>query len=254
MKARLCGSFIYNPEFAHVATRLREVHDCWHAIFALPTTVSGELALKLIEFTQTGLPMCLHPFPPLHSPHPVRSLLPPSLVVRLREVHDFWHTVFALPTTVSGELALKLIEFTQTGLPMCLHPFPPLHSPRPVRSLLSPSLVVRLREVHDFWHTVFALPTTVSGELALKLIEFTQTGLPMCLLASLGAPIRLSPARRSLLSSIYPWALGAGIRAVPLAGIYYERRFGEDLSDLRLEWKIAPAPPRFFERKGAAAS
>ncbi|CAI5947382.1 unnamed protein product [Closterium sp. NIES-65] len=97
-------------------------------------------------------------------------------------------------------------------------------------------VATRLREVHDFWHTIFALPTTVSGELALKLIEFTQTGLPMCLLASLGAPIRLSPARRSLLlSSIYPWALGAGIRAVPLAGIYYERRFGEDLSDLRLE-------------------
>ncbi|CAI5995158.1 unnamed protein product, partial [Closterium sp. NIES-64] len=127
------------------------------------------------------------------------------------------------------------------------------HERPPVRFIDDPELAyvaTRLREVHDFWHTIFALPTTVSGELALKLIEFTQTGLPMCLLASLGAPIRLSPARRSLLlSSIYPWALGAGIRAVPLAGIYYERRFGEDLSDLRLEWKIAPAPPRFFERK-----
>ncbi|CAI5507641.1 unnamed protein product [Closterium sp. Naga37s-1] len=132
------------------------------------------------------------------------------------------------------------------------------HERPPVRFVDDPELAyvaTRLREVHDFWHTIFALPTTVSGELALKLIEFTQTGLPMCLLASLGAPIRLSPARRSLLlSSIYPWALGAGIRAVPLAGIYYERRFGEDLSDLRLEWKIAAAPPRFFERKGAAAS
>ncbi|CAI5532139.1 unnamed protein product [Closterium sp. Naga37s-1] len=134
------------------------------------------------------------------------------------------------------------------------------HERPPVRFIDDPELAyvaTRLREVHDFWHTIFALPTTVSGELALKLIEFTQTGLPMCLLASLGAPIRLSPARRSLLlSSIYPWALGAGIRAVPLAGIYYERRFGEDLSDLRLEWKIAPAPPRavplpgiYYERR-----
>ncbi|GJP60516.1 hypothetical protein CLOP_g17763 [Closterium sp. NIES-67] len=132
------------------------------------------------------------------------------------------------------------------------------HERPPVRFIDDPELAyvaTRLREVHDFWHALFALPTTVSGELALKVIEFSQTGLPMCLLASLGAPIRLSPARRSLLlSSIYPWALGAGIRAVPLAGIFYERRFGDDMSDLRLEWRIAPAPPRFFEKTGVVAA
>ncbi|KAJ0724956.1 putative ubiquinone biosynthesis protein Coq4 [Helianthus annuus] len=39
--------------------------------------------------------------------------------MRAREVHDFWHPLFGLPTNLIGELALKVIEFEQMLLPMC---------------------------------------------------------------------------------------------------------------------------------------
>jgi len=49
--------FVDDVELAYVATRSREVHDLWHVLFQCPTTVQGELALKALEFAQTGLPM-----------------------------------------------------------------------------------------------------------------------------------------------------------------------------------------------------
>lgn len=44
--------FVDDAELAYVATRYREVHDLWHVLFRCPTTVSGELALKAVEFFQ----------------------------------------------------------------------------------------------------------------------------------------------------------------------------------------------------------
>lgn len=49
--------FVPDEELAYVATRSREVHDVWHVLFDCPTTVQGELALKALEFVQTGMPM-----------------------------------------------------------------------------------------------------------------------------------------------------------------------------------------------------
>lgn len=49
--------FVSDEELAYVATRSREVHDVWHVLFDCPTTVQGELALKALEFVQTGMPM-----------------------------------------------------------------------------------------------------------------------------------------------------------------------------------------------------
>lgn len=46
--------FVDDDELAYVATRYREVHDLWHVLFRCPTTVSGELALKGVEFFQVG--------------------------------------------------------------------------------------------------------------------------------------------------------------------------------------------------------
>ena len=48
--------FVQTEELAYVATRAREVHDLWHVLFDCPTTVQGELALKALEFAQTGNP------------------------------------------------------------------------------------------------------------------------------------------------------------------------------------------------------
>lgn len=105
------------------------------------------------------------------------------------------------------------------------------------------SLLCRAREVHDFWHVLFGLPTTVSGELGLKMVEFIQTGLPMCGLSVLGGPLRLSSQRRStVVSQLYPWALTAGMNAPPLMCIYYEKEFHKDLEEMRLRLCIQPCP------------
>ena len=37
------------------------------------------------------------------------------IVARSREVHDFWHVLFACHTNVFGEVALKALEFVQVG-------------------------------------------------------------------------------------------------------------------------------------------
>ncbi|KXZ41294.1 hypothetical protein GPECTOR_572g612 [Gonium pectorale] len=104
-------------------------------------------------------------------------------------------------------------------------------------------VMCRAREVHDFWHVLFDCHTNVFGELALKGLEFVQTGLPMTGLAVLGAQYRLPPADRELLQRHYlPWALRAGNRCEDLMSIYYERHFEEDLERVRQEHRIIPAP------------
>ena len=65
---------------------------------------------------------------------------------------------------------------------------------RPVRFVDDEELAyvaTRARETHDLWHVLFGCPTTVQGELALKALEFAQTGMPSAALATLAAPLRL---------------------------------------------------------------
>ncbi|GLI59355.1 hypothetical protein VaNZ11_001220 [Volvox africanus] len=105
-------------------------------------------------------------------------------------------------------------------------------------------VITRAREVHDFWHVLFGCHTNVFGELALKGLEFVQTGLPMTGLAVLGAQYRLNPADRELLQRHYlPWALRAGSRSSDLMCIYYEQHFEDNLEEMRREHRIIPAPP-----------
>lgn len=114
-------------------------------------------------------------------------------------------------------------------------------------------VITRCREVHDFWHVLFDCHTNVFGELALKGLEFVQTGLPMTGLAVLGAQYRLGPSDRELLQRHYlPWALRAGSRARDLMCCYYEKHFEDDLEALRREWRIIPAPqpPEHLRFKG----
>ncbi|KAF5909443.1 ubiquinone biosynthesis protein COQ4, mitochondrial isoform X2, partial [Clarias magur] len=50
----------------------------------------------------------------------------------------------------------------------------------------------RYREVHDLVHTILGMPTNMLGEVAVKLFEAAQTGLPMCIMGSVLGPLRLS--------------------------------------------------------------
>ncbi|KAG6557578.1 hypothetical protein Mapa_000854 [Marchantia paleacea] len=104
-------------------------------------------------------------------------------------------------------------------------------------------VATRAREVHDFWHVLFDLPTSVMGELALKMVEFYQTGLPMCFLSVAGASWRLNLKQRNYLFTHYaPWALKAGTSCSDLMCIYYEEHLNEDLEAVRRHWGIVPAP------------
>ncbi|XP_073271410.1 ubiquinone biosynthesis protein COQ4 homolog, mitochondrial-like [Primulina huaijiensis] len=116
----------------------------------------------------------------------------------------------------------------------------------PVRFMETEELAyvaTRAREVHDFWHTLFDLPTNLIGESALKVIEFEQMLLPMCALSVMGGTARFSERQRKLFYQHYfPWAIRAGMRSTDLMCVYYERHFEEDLEDVRRRWRIIPAP------------
>ena len=104
-------------------------------------------------------------------------------------------------------------------------------------------VATRGREVHDIWHVLFDCPTTVQGELALKAVEFVQTGMPMTALSAAFAPLRLPPReRRFLIETLYPWAWRAGTRAADLMCLDYEGELETDLEELRLKWRITTAP------------
>jgi len=103
----------------------------------------------------------------------------------------------------------------------------------------------RAREVHDFWHVLLGCPTTVLGELALKSLEASQTGLPVGALSVAGAQFRLGETDRRLLWGVYvPWAARTGVRCADLMSVYYERHFRDDLDELRARLRVAPAPSR----------
>jgi ubiquinone biosynthesis protein COQ4 len=102
----------------------------------------------------------------------------------------------------------------------------------------------RYRDVHDLWHVLNAMPTTLLGELGQKWFEAVHTGLPVAILSSLMGPVQLKPAeRRVLFRDLVPWALKAGSSAVNLLAVRYEDCLHRDIDDLRGEWKIIlPSP------------
>ena len=116
----------------------------------------------------------------------------------------------------------------------------------PVRFMETEELAyvaMRAREVHDFWHTLFGLPTNLIGESALKVIEFEQMYLPMCLMSVVGGTVRFTEKQRKLFFQHYfPWAIRAGMQSTDLMCVYYEKHFQEDLEDVRRKWGITPAP------------
>lgn len=116
----------------------------------------------------------------------------------------------------------------------------------PVRFMETEELAyvaTRAREVHDFWHVLFDLPTNLIGESALKVIEFEQMLMPMCFLSVVGGTARFSEKQRYIFFQHYfPWASRAGLRCTDLMCIYYEKHFDEDLDDVRRKWGIIPCP------------
>jgi len=115
-----------------------------------------------------------------------------------------------------------------------------------VRYVREPSLAYvmqRFREVHDFWHVLTGLDTTVQGELALKWFESVQTGLPVATMSAVVGPLRLTrPKRRVLLTRMVPWAIRCANNCEDLMSVYYEHHLEEDIDQLRQRLGFLPVP------------
>jgi len=99
----------------------------------------------------------------------------------------------------------------------------------------------RYREVHDFWHTLSGMETTVLAEIAVKWLEMVQTGLPMTALSAFLGPLRLSCRDSRILSvELIPWAWRCGTNCKPLMSIFYEEHFDQDLDEFRKELHFEP--------------
>ncbi len=117
----------------------------------------------------------------------------------------------------------------------------------------------RYRECHDFYHCICSLPVNVSSELALKVFEFANLGLPMAALSALFGHLRLSSAQRSrLLREYVPWAMQCGGSARSLITVYWEERWEQSVDELKKELGIWDPPEARWskplsEAKAAAA-
>lgn len=108
-----------------------------------------------------------------------------------------------------------------------------------VRYIDSPALaytMLRYRQTHDLYHTLFSLPPTLAHELSLKVVEWANMSLPAAALSSLFGPMRLSPKRRDMwVQDWVPWALRTGAEGKPLVGVYWEKRWEQGIGELRRE-------------------
>lgn len=112
----------------------------------------------------------------------------------------------------------------------------------PVRYISDPELAYvmqRYREIHDFMHTCLGLSIHLVGEVTVKWVEMFQTRLPMCTLASLFGPIRLSSRQKLLFTRYYlPWAIRCGTEAEFMMSVFFENRFEQNMYSLRSELGI----------------
>ncbi|CAE6413601.1 unnamed protein product [Rhizoctonia solani] len=150
----------------------------------------------------------------------------------------------------------------------------------PVHYIDDPELayvMTRYRECHDFYHAVCGLSVSVPSELALKVFELANFGLPSTALSALSGlsaflpalpspttlaykisrPIRflnpydkpptepkrplgrLTPHQRDrFVREFAPWAFRCGAAARPLITVYWEKRWDQPLDDLKRELGI----------------
>jgi len=116
----------------------------------------------------------------------------------------------------------------------------------PVHYIDDPELAYvmqRYRECHDFYHCICNLPVNVESELALKFFEFANLGLPMTAVAAVFGPLRLNEQKRTRLFTEYvPWALKCGGTARSLITVYWEKRWEQNVEEMKREFGIWDPP------------
>lgn len=97
----------------------------------------------------------------------------------------------------------------------------------------------RYRELHDIIHTLLGMSIDVPSEIVVKAFEAMQTRLPMCFLASLVGPLKMTHAERlDYIRRDLWWAIRCGRESKFLMSVYFEQRFEQDIDDLRRELNI----------------
>ncbi|KAK6334272.1 Ubiquinone biosynthesis protein [Orbilia blumenaviensis] len=91
----------------------------------------------------------------------------------------------------------------------------------------------RYRECHDFYHAITGLPIVREGEIALKVFEYANTGLPMTGLSAFSTFTVKKEERDRLLSVYFPWAIRNGWKAESLLNVYWEEVLETDVQEMR---------------------
>lgn len=101
----------------------------------------------------------------------------------------------------------------------------------------------RYRECHDFYHSITGLPIIIEGEIAVKVLEFMNIGMPMSGLGALFAPFHLRKHQMNRLYSVYyPWAIKSGLESKPLINVYWENILEDDVNEFRERMGIEQPP------------
>ncbi|TFK92696.1 ubiquinone biosynthesis protein COQ4 mitochondrial [Polyporus arcularius HHB13444] len=113
----------------------------------------------------------------------------------------------------------------------------------------------RYRECHDFYHCILGMPVNVVAELAVKFFEFANLGLPMTGMAAAFGHLPLTHAKREKLFRDYvPWAVKCGSSAQSLITVYWEKRWEQNIDEMKRELGIwsPPVEPRWPKPLGEA--
>jgi ubiquinone biosynthesis protein COQ4 len=78
------------------------------------------------------------------------------------------------------------------------------------------------------------LPPSVYGEIVVKWIEMTQTGIPMTVLSSIVGPALLKNEEKiKLFREFVPYSVDVGRKSKNLMTIYFEKYLEEDIDEFR---------------------
>jgi len=87
------------------------------------------------------------------------------------------------------------------------------------------------------------MPTDMVGETLVKWVEAMQYGLPMCVGAAVLGPARFKRnSQFTRFRKLRPWAISVGQNSKFLLRVYFEKRWEQDIEDLRYELNIEPKP------------
>jgi ubiquinone biosynthesis protein COQ4 len=118
-----------------------------------------------------------------------------------------------------------------------------LRQPTPyTQGELESYLMSRLRQCHDLWHVLMGLGTEGFEEVLVHCFSVAQTGLPYStVIIGLGTIKHMVfEGRWNTLARDTRAAYASGRDARPIVAAYWERRWEQDLTDVRREFGIVP--------------